>query len=343
MSESTDSTPAVESVSEQAATETAPESTSGYGVTDPGYETVTPVEDELAALRAENTKKPIPSDETPPDDASSEVSDDAGSEDTDDSAEETGETPAVESDASTDSADEISDELLDRAIAVGFELDDVKDLTDAKAFEQAVARVEKLQARLQGKKQGDAPDAETAQSESPAPDWDQMIEDGHDPDIIALQKANYERTVAAEAEVRRLREAEQARAAQAQIAAFDSQLDRLGDDYVSLFGKGSADELRETNRKAFDNRGIVFDKMNVLRRGYEASGQKVPPESVLIREAVQASFYEQTQEIVRNSIKKQIKNAGSQALSRPRSGGEKALTGQAKALAIEEEFWKKHS
>jgi hypothetical protein len=342
MSTGTENTSVEETASDAATTETTAESTSDYGVTDPGYETIEPVDDELAALRAENTKEK-PSGEESSGDASSEVSDDAGGDDTDESTEEAEETSTGEGDAATDSADdEISDELLDRAIAVGFELDDVKDLTDAKAFERAVVRVEKLQSRMQGKKQDEQPAAETAETESAEPDWDQMIEDGHDPDIIALQRTNWQRAAAAEAEVKQLKEAERVRAAQAHIAQFDSALNNMT-DYVSLFGKGSAEELAKSQPDAFRNREKAYAMMAILRRGYEASGEQVPPDSELIKSAVQAAFHEKTQKIARNSIKNQIKNAGSQALSRPRSGGEKPLSGQAKALAIEEAFWKKHS
>jgi len=342
MSTDVESTSTEETVSDAATTGTATESTSGYGVTDPGYETIEPAEDELAALRAENTKGK-PSGEESSGDASSEVSDDAGGDETDGSTEESEETPTGEGDAATDSADdEISDELLDRAIAVGFELDDVKDLTDAKAFERAVVRVEKLQTRMQGKSANGESAGETAEEQSNEPDWDQLIEDGHDPDIIALQKSNWQRAAAAEAEVKQLKEAERVRAAQAHIAKFDSALNDMT-DYVSLFGKGSAEDLKESQPDAFRNRGKAYAMMSILRRGYEASGEQVPPDSELIKSAVQAAFYDKTQKIARNSIKNQIKNAGSQALSRPRSGGEKPLTGSASALAKEEAFWREHS
>jgi hypothetical protein len=92
-------------------------------------------------------------------------------------------------------------------------------------------------------------------------------------------------------------------------------------DYVSLFGKGSAEELAKSQPDAFRNREKAYAMMAILRRGYEASGEQVPPDSELIKSAVQAAFHEKTQKIARNSIKNQIKNAGSQALSRPRSGG----------------------
>jgi hypothetical protein len=336
-------TPESQPVSEAAA-ETTPEATgdstvsTGYSATDPGYETVEPVENELEALKAENTKTE-PSDETPSDDAS-ETAVEGEDADDDGEAEEVAETP---SDDAAESVDDISDELLDRAIAVGYELDDIRDFKDAKSFEREIARVERLQDRLKSKtapaSESDAPEDTT----DPEPDWEQMVEDGHDPDIIELQKRNWQRAAAAEAQVRELRQAEQARIAAAEAERFDNTLNSLGDEYEPLLGKGNWSELSKAKPEAARNRQKVFTKMQVLRQGYQLAGEPVPSESELINEAVQASFYRQAQEIARNSIKRQIKKAGSQALSRPRSGGPQELTGPQLALQKEQEFWKAHS
>lgn len=331
VSETSTDTASSEATPETPSTET--KSSTGYSVTDPGYETPEPVEDELSALIAENTKAK-PSEKAAK--AKAVETDDASDTETDGDGqtEETAETPAV-----SDSADDISDELLDRAIAVGYELDDIRDLKDAKAFEKEILRVERLQQRLQGKKAGTETAADPEpEPESKEPDWDQLVTDGHDPDIIALQKSNWQRATAAEAMVKQLQQAEQLRVAAAQSDRFDETLNGLGDEYEPILGKGRRATL---SNEAATNRQKVFTKMTVLRRGYELSGEPVPPEAELIQEAVQASFYKQAQEFARNSIKKQIKNAGSQALSRPRSGSAKELPGPERALAKEQEFWKR--
>lgn len=319
-----------------AATESTPSQESqstGYSVTDPGYDSFEPgeVDNELEALRAENTKS------KPADKATAKTSDDAS--ETESDTEETAKTPA--GDESADSFEDISDELLDRAIALGYELDDIREFKDAKAFEKELARVERFQQRLQSKKtvSDDAVPGEP-EVEQKEPNWDQMIEDGHDPDIIALQKSTWQRAQAAEAEVRQLKQLEQMRAAQAESDRFDDALNGLGDEYEPILGKGRRASL---SKETLANRQKVFTKMGVLRRGYELSGEPVPPEADLIQEAVQASFYKQAQQFARNSIKKQIKNAGSQALSRPRSGSSKELAGPQRALQKEQEFWKNHS
>ena len=336
VSESTPSESVSGSASEAASTTTeTTSSNSEYGVTDPGYETLEPVEDDLAALRAENTKQPPENsgDASEPE-AEAEAEVDGGTEGA-------VETPPAES---VDSPDEISDELLDRAVAVGYELDDIRGFQDAKAFDAEISRVERLQSRLKGKTAPAGADADPEPPpESEEPDWDQLIEDGHDPEMIALQKENRERAVAAERTVRELQKAEQVRAELAQAERFDAALNALGSEYEPILGQGHRAELAKSSPVVAENRQKVFTKMAILRSGYEMAGERVPPESELIQEAVQASFYKQSQEIARNSLKKQIKNAGSQALSRPRSGGQTELHGPDRALEIERDFWKSHS
>lgn len=324
------------------ATESAPsqetKTSTGYSVTDPGYETNEPVEDVLSALIAEN-KKSKPSETTAK--ANAVETDDASETETDGDG-ETEETASETESTVSDAADDISDELLDRAIAVGYELEDIRDFKDAKSLEKELSRVERLHQRLQGKKAGTETAADPEpEPESKEPDWDQLISDGHDPDIIALQKSNWQRATAAEAMVKQLQQAETIRAAEAQSNRFDEVLNGLGAEYEPILGKGSRVALSKSAPEAAANRQKVFTKMAVLKRGYELSGEPVPPEAELIQEAVQASFYKQAQEFARNSIKKQIKNAGSQALSRPRSGSAKELPGPERALVKEQEFWKR--
>lgn len=329
---------ASETPAETASTEATQESTpsqetkssTGYSVTDPGYESLEPVDDELSALIAENKPKSKPSDK---DDASETEADADG---------ETEEAVSETEPAGSEAAEEISDELLDRAIAVGYELEDVRDFKDAKSFEKEIARVERLQQRLQGKKAGTETATEPEQApESKEPDWEKLIEDGHDPEIIAVAKSNYEVAATAKAMVKQLEKAEQQRSAQAVVDRFDDALNGLGKEYEPLLGKGRAAELSKSSPEAVKNRSKVFTTMTILRNGYQQMGQPVPTEAELIRSAVQATFSDQIQEFARNSIKQQIKNAGSQALSRPRSGSAKELPGPERALVKEQEFWKR--
>lgn len=318
------------------AVQDTPTSSGEYDSVDPGYDDFNPADDDLESLIAENKKNP--SDEESGD--ASETDSDPESEEGE--AEETAETSAGDDDGAdaqaAESIDDISDELLDRAIAVGYELDDIRDFKDAASFERELTRVERFMSRSQGKQSTDETVKETETPESKEPDWDQMIEDGHDPDIIALQKTTWQRATAAEAEVRRLQDAERVRAATVESDRFDDALNALGDEYAGIFGKGRRGELSGTETA---NRQKVYTTMAILKNGYAQAGQPIPPDSDLIQSAVHATFHKQAQEFARKEIKNKLKKSGSQALSRPQSGGTKVLSGAERAYQKEQEMWKR--
>jgi len=322
---------ASESVS---SSESTPVSTSEYSAVDPGYDSSPSSEiDDLSALKAENETKKTPS----------ETSDDA-SEDTE-SVETEEET---ETQSTVESAENIiSDELLDRATELGYTLGEIKGFTSEKSLEKEVARVEKLQQRLQARqssKESPAKDDQTpAEEVEVEPDWAEMIELGHDPDVVGLQEKMWQRATRAEAMVKQVFQADRDRAWAAHCERFDDSINKLGEEFKSLLGNGRRGDLMKTSPEAVANRDQVFQKMEVLMNGYQSGGKPMPSEDELIQEAVQASFWKQTKTFARKELTSDIKKAGSQALSRPRSSGTKALTGQASATAKEKEFWKSHS
>ena len=316
-------------VSSESPAESSSESSSEYAVIDPGYEADIPSEpaDELAALKAENTKESTPSD------TSGDASEAEGD------TEETVETPASES----ADPEGISDELLDRATELGYTLDEIKGFRSEKSLEKEVARVEKLQQRMQERQAGKAPvKEESAPVEESEPNWAELIEAGHDPDVVNMQQKMWQRAAKAEALVKQVFQAEQDRALTAQCERFDETLNKL-DGFEKILGTGRRGEMLKASPDVVANRQKVFTKMLVLKRGYEEAGEKVPAEAELIQEAVQASFYKHAQETARTKLKSDIKKAGSQALSRPHSAAGKPLSGAPLAMAKEQDFWKKHS
>ena len=303
----------------------------GYSVTDPGYEADSsePSENDLENLISENKTKNTPSD----------TSNDAS--EADGETEETAKTPTKVESAKSN---EISDELLDRAAELGYTLDEIKSFRSEKSLEKEVSRVEKLQQRLQARQETkqsaqESPTTETSDVE-PEPNWEELLEVGHDPDVIAMQKTMWQRATKAEAAVKQIYQAEQDRAWAAQSQRFDDSLNNLGQEYKEILGTGRRGDLAKSSPEAAANRDLVFEKMQILKNGYTQAGRSVPPEAELIQEAVQASFYKQAQTFARKALTNEIKKSGGQALSRPRSAGDKSLVGADRAMAKEREFWK---
>lgn len=322
--------PASEAVTETVSSPevTAVESSSsgsGYSAVDPGYEAGDDFEPEN-----ENTETP------------SETLDDASGEEQ--TTEETVETPAVVEAAETEV---ISDELLDKAFDLGYTIDDLKKFTDVKSLELEITRTAQLKDRWnhhQAAKNAEPapkkPEDILVGEETPEPNWEELVELGHDPDIVALNKRSWQEAQDAKAMVRQLLKNEQQRAFTAQCERFDNTLNAIGDEFKDVFGTGTVGDLMQKSPEQAQNRQAVFDKMNMLRHGYLTAGQKVPAEADLIQEAVHATFYKHAQKTARNRLKGDIQRASSQALSRPNSGGAKPLSGQSLALQLEQQFWR---
>lgn len=323
--ETTSTAPASESATvaaspaESSAVETT-NSGSGYSVVDPGYE-------------GEGFGDTESND--PP-----ETSGDASGEET---AEETVVTPTVEA----AEPQEISDELLDKALELGYTEDDLRGFSDVASLEKEISRAAKLHERWQQRQAVNTPATEppaakpdvVIDEEKPEPDWENLIELGHDPDIVALNKESWNEARQAKAMLRELVKKDQQRSFEAQCQRFDDTLNNIGDEFKPLFGTGSQSELLASSKEQAANRQAVFDKMNMLRHGYLTAGQRVPPEADLIQEAVHASFYKHSQQTARTKLMGDIKKASSQSLSRPNSGGAKPLSGQSLALQKEQQYW----
>ena len=302
----------------------ASESTSNYSAVDPGVSSETWFTDDDLTTKSE-----------------SETSDDESSE-----TDNVGETEEHDnSSAGDDAADELSDELIDRAFALGYTVDDLKAVNDAKSLEQEISRVERLNARLsQGAKKPPeekpketAPESDEAEKE---PDWESMIEAGHDPEVIALQKRTWQRAQQAEARANQLFQAEQNRAMEAQVKRFDDTLSSM-EGFKDLFGSGSKAELDKSAPSQAQNRQKVFTEMNIIRRGYEAANVPVPSEEKLIEKAVFSLFHQHVTRQAREALKKDIRKAGEQSLSRARTTKADDAAGPDKALELERQFRKR--
>lgn len=304
---------------------------SRYSVVDPGYDAVddnTPAETVLEELRAENTKvKP----DAKADDASSSAADTSVGNETD----ETATTPANSEPVEMD----IDDELLDRAVAAGYDLNDLRAFKSAEALKSELTRVERLQQRLQARtaeKAEESAKPNVTPDKFEEPNWDQMIEDGHDEQMVRVNQQNWQMA-------KQLQQIEQQRVVQAALERFDNVINKMPEEYEPILGKGNGKELQESSPTIFANRAKVYDKMIILRQGYQSAGRKMPSEQDLIKEAVYASFHEQTIKDARKQVRTQIQKSGSQGLSRPRSMVTKGPEGPSKALAIERDFWRRMS
>lgn len=245
--------------------------------------------------------------------------------------------------ANVDAA-EIDDELIDRALDAGFTAEELRQMQSSAALRQAVSLAERLAAREKERKSagGDSKSSPAKDTEISEPNWQQMLDDGHDPQIVKVQQTVWQQANAARSMAQQIAAAEADRAFQAQCQRFDSELSAMT-DLTSVLGTGTLSELTASNPAQAANRQRVFTQMEVLRRGYEVTGRQVPSESQLIRAAAASAFPDQIQKNARQQVKQSIRNANSQALPRSGSGSKRPLTGPDAARQKEAEFWKTRS
>ncbi len=305
-------------------TDSSTESTSIYSSVDPGVT--------IESLFPADTS----TEETP-----SETLDDASEGETVTPADEQVSDETLAGDEAVDSVDDdgLSDDLIDRALALGYSADDLKEVNDFKSFEKELSRAERIHSRLKAKPSD--PEEETPPDKSDdddkEPDWEAMVEGGHDAESVDLLKRSWQRAQKAEAKVNQLLQAEQSRALEAQSLRFDAALNGM-EDFSELFGSGTKADLDKASPTHAQNRQKVFTEMNMLRLAYQSANVPVPSEAELIEKAVHSAFYKQIPKLARETLKKDIRKSGSQSLTRARTTKTEDLTGPDKALELERQW-----
>lgn len=306
-------------------------SQSEYSATDPGNDSMQTAgqspdrNDVLAQLQAENGVKNTPKsrvaetpDDTNDDDAAAESANDA---------------PADN--------EEIPDDLISRALEAGLTANELREFDSAKELQRAVTVFERAMAIAERGK-ADVAASKANVEASKEPDFEKMLADGHDADLIEAFRTTWNEAKAAREQAQSVLVTEQRRAFDMQCQRFDETLDNLA-GYEAVFGKGRFAELSQKDPTQAANRQRVFSQMEVLRRGYEATGQQVPNEAALIRSAAASVFSDQSAKSARQVVKKEIEQAGKQAIAKAGSGPRKALSGPSLAAQKEAEFWRKFS
>lgn len=307
----------------------AGETTSEYSVVDPGMTSVSTSDDSadvLADLKAQNSGGGNGNANT-----SADTSKTGGDDNT------------VVSKATDDNADFYDDDLIDRALDAGLTAEDLREATSANHVRNMISLAERMRARsANGNNGGKTQPATTTQSEIKEPDWQQMLDDGHDPQIITVQKSVWQQALAARSAAEALQKAESDRAFARQCEQFDNELDGMN-GYEAVLGKGRIDTLRTSNPQQAAARQKVYTQMEVLRAGLAAMNQPPLDEQQLIRAAVAATFPTHAASNARQTLKRDISTTARQAVPQPTGGARRPLTGAQAAADKEEQFWKSHS
>ena len=297
---------------------------------------------------------------------SAQADDATGAESSDDSGSDTepsDETAAADAAAdSEDSADTISDDLLNRALDLGWDASKLLHFRSEKSLERELTRAEDIRDRLEAKQAQSKPETDTAPHPAEAlvtkleQRLEKMLEEGTaDEDQIGALKDTLEIAKLTLSENKSLktqqqkdkleREQEKAdreqeklqRLHQAKEQRFDAVLEKLNDKLGGAFGTGPGTKL-DKNSAEFKTRNATWTRWLALQQAFPET-----PDEELIEEAAAAALHKRTNELARKKLVADIRKASGQTLARSRPPGTKPLEGEEKARAATREFFAKNA
>lgn len=182
------------------------------------------------------------------------------------------------------------EDLLQAAMDVGLEPDDIDQLGSLEAIQNYIDIAQRQMNEVE----------EDEEEESPDFSLDYELPEGTPDEVKAAVEglvgkleeklANFERVFG---DFENMQESAQIEQTEAQ---FDQMITEVGDGYSGLFGSGPTEELSDDSQ-FLENRVLLIEEMNALAAGYEASGREVPAEDVLMRKALASAFTEDRDEI----------------------------------------------
>ena len=182
------------------------------------------------------------------------------------------------------------EDLLQAAMDVGLEPDDIDQLGSLEAIQNYIDIAQRQMNEVEEDEEEESPDF-SLDYELPenTPDEVKAAVEGL---VGKLEEklANFERVFG---DFENMQESAQIEQTEAQ---FDKMIEEVGNGYSGLFGSGPTEELSDDSQ-FLENRVLLIEEMNALAAGYEASGREVPAEDVLMRKALASAFTEDRDEI----------------------------------------------
>jgi hypothetical protein len=295
--------------------------------------------------------------ETPPD----EVEEDSKkSEDKDKSKAEDKDTGDEDEDKDSDKDDDkdadktgddepkVSDELAKRAIDLGLTEEEIADFESDEELEKTLNIIESVVKEEDAADQSDSAQS-TDKKKTKDDEEDTGIkfenEDEIDPEILkgirSLEQQNKDLRKEVDELKTGVQQEQQRRQAESQrqfVKRFDGMVDKLGLDFVDVFGKGSLNDLSKRS-KAYKNRDTVRGRMYALGVGFQTAEQPIPDEQQLFDLAINSLYGDK----VKTSQGLRVKKAGTKykkGAQVGRSATKKTgkLTGEQKAIATSKKF-----
>jgi len=182
------------------------------------------------------------------------------------------------------------DDLLEAALDVGLEPDDIDRLGSIENIQNYIEIAQRQMEEVEADEEEEQPDF-SLDYELPE-GTPEEVKNAVEGLVGKLEEklANFERVFG---DFENMQESAQIEQTEAQ---FDQMIEEVGSGYSGLFGSGPTEELSDDSQ-FLENRVLLIEEMNTLAAGYEAQGREVPSEDVLMQKALASAFTQDRDEI----------------------------------------------
>jgi hypothetical protein len=238
-----------------------------------------------------------------------------------------------------------SEGLTTRATDIGLTEEEIAQFEDEADLEAMVKKIEDIVGEADEQEPGSqTPTPPDKKKEDNAGD-DSIVkfkdEAEIDPEILANMKA-IEKKYNDEVQALRQEVAEMKSGVQKQQQAqftkrFDGMVDKLGLEFVDVFGRGSLNDLGKRSQ-AFKNRDAVRARMYAFAKGLADSGQDLPDEQTLFDLAVNTLHGKKLSAVKSLRTKTKTDARSKQRIGRAAAGKDKPLKGDDAAVQVSKDF-----
>ena len=200
--------------------------------------------------------------------------------------------------------------LIERAVRVGFSLDDAR----AFANENALTSVcDKLEAKAV---------VEEAEKDDPLDALANLDTDEYEPEVVKMFgalteeiRAQREKITALQTGQEQSARSRQEESAREVVQWFDSQIEKLGDDYAEALGKGAHSSLVAGSQQ-LAKREAIAERTSILMAGYQATGRQMPSRDEIFAQAAQSVLAEEAAGIRDKKVQKKLGKRAGQHIAR---------------------------
>jgi hypothetical protein len=121
------------------------------------------------------------------------------------------------------------------------------------------------------------------------------------------------------------------------VREFDASIKSLGDDWQDVFGKGSGQKL-DPKGSQYKNRVKLDEEMSIIALGRKQMGKPPLNKAELFQRALQSAFSDKIKSMETAKMQKALKDRSRRSASRPTHRQTKLMTADEELLAIQTEF-----